>query len=74
MGGEQRAQHPEEGTDVYVSRGRCSVCVCVCADPQRSPVQVVGSVPGYNSYWDVEDVIDQQLQKKDSGVGHKLEH
>ena len=40
------------------------MCVCVCADHQLSPVQVVGSVACYNRYWNIHDVIDHQLKRK----------
>lgn len=72
MSRQQRAQHPEETTTAFTFPQLLPVCVCVCAEHHLSPVQIVGSVSCYNSYWNIDDVIDQQLEKKHSGFGHKL--
>lgn len=45
----------------------------MCAGLQLSPVQVVGSVSCNNSYWNIDDIIDLQLEKKNAGVGHKFD-
>lgn len=75
---QQRAQHPEEETQQDHFHFQSFSCrshlekeadvtrVCVCADHQRSPVQVVGSVSCDHSYWNIDDVIDQQLQRKNT--------
>lgn len=38
-----------------------------------SPVQIVWSVPGYDGHWDVEDVIDGQLEKENKVSKTKLQ-